>query len=342
MSLTAVRLAAAAGVLACGFAFAGPVEFNYAQPTLDRWMYPFNQTPGTEGEARIFAALGLQGFDDRDGQFLVGFETSAQVPTGLGASNYFVWKARLRLRVSQPDRFVYDPSFDSVATSFPPSHPGFVPDVDPGKPVELHGAGYRNGFTALTFCETCTFGGPPLVPPAEGARNVFAAIFDAQGVATDASRNVRQEFEAPGLAVGQTTAAAPGALVPQAAEFVFDIDLCSPGARDYLRRSLNDGVVNLVATTLLPVAGPGATDFPNFYTKENPIAQILGYQPKLELIVTQGKRSDFNNDGSLTIADFIAFQAAFVAGSPAADMSENCQLTVSDFVVFQGLFVGGL
>ncbi len=342
MGGNAIRAGVLIGLAAAEGAAAGPVEFNYAQPSLDRWMYPFATTPGIEAEGKVFAALGLAGFDDRDAQFLIGFGTAGQVPTGLGAPNYFIWKARLRLRVSQPDRFVYDPTYDSVATSYSPGNPNFVQDPDPGKPVELHGAGYRNGVTAATFCETCPFGGPPLVPPAEGARNVFAAIFDAQGQATDASRNVRLEFEAPPLAIGQTTAAAPGSLVPIDAEFVFDIDLCSPGARDYLRRALNDGVINLVASTLLPVSGPGATDYPTFYTKENPLAQALGYEPKLELIVTQGKRSDFNNDGNLTIADFGAFQASFAGGSPAADLNEDCALTIADFGKFQALFVGGL
>lgn len=331
-----------AAAMTPGVVVAGPVEINYSAPSLDRWMYPFGTTPGVEAEARIFAALGLAGFDDRDGQFLIGFNTSGQVQPGLGAGNYFVWKARLRLRISQGDRFLYDPTFDSYTTSLAAGNPALTPDADPGKPIEVSGVGYRNGFTATTFCETCPFGGVPLVPPAEGARNAFAAIFDAQGTPTDASRNVRLEFEAPPLAIGHTIAVSPGALVPQNAEFVFDIDLCSNGAREYLRRSLHEGVVNLVATTLLPVSGPGATDFPWLYTRENPIAQALGYEPKLELIVTKGKRSDFNNDGVLTVADFGAFQTAFVNGHPGADLNQDCALTVADFGTFQTLYVLGL
>src|SRR5262249_2884163 len=157
--------------------------------------------------------------------------------------------------------------------------PAYVPDSDPGKPVEIFGCGYRNGYgptttaTTTEFCETCPFGGAPIVPPAEGARNVFAAIFDAAGNATDVSRQVRQQFEAMPMAVGTTTAVAPGALVPTNAEFVFDIDLCAPGVREYFQRALDAGRLNLMITSLHPASSPSSTDYPIFYTRENAIAQ---------------------------------------------------------------------
>ena len=123
-------------------------------------------------------------------------------------------------------------------------------DTDAGKPIELFGTGYRNGFTALTFTESGSpFGGAPIVPPAEGARNVFAATFDTAGTATDISRQVRQRAEGTPMAIGTTAAVAPGAKVPEGTEFVFDVDLCDPATRAYFQRSLNDGVVNLTDAT---------------------------------------------------------------------------------------------
>ncbi len=52
-------------------------------------------------------------------------------------------------------------------------------------------------------------------------------------------------------------------------------------------------------------------------------------------------RADFNRDGALTIADFGAFQAAFVGAQPRADMNNDCALTIGDFSAFQAAFVGG-
>jgi hypothetical protein len=328
-------------ILTTAAAWAGPVSVQVNQPTLDRWMYPFNSTPGVRTEAGIFAALGLAGFDDRDGQFLIGFDTGSIVAPGQGTQNYHVRQLRLRLRISQHELFVYDPTFDSVTTSYPVGSPGYTPDEDPGKPVEVFGAGYRNGYTVLTFCETCPFGGEPIVPPAEGARNVFPAVFDAGGAATDVSRQVRLQFEAPPMSVGKTTAAAPGAPVPIDAEFVFDLDLCDPMTRAYVGRSLDAGRLNLIATTLLPIPGPGVFTYPTFYTKENPIAQAQGYMQKLEMVVNVGFRSDFNNDGAINLADFGAFQTAYALGHPGADINGDCTLNLADFGAFQTLYALG-
>lgn len=322
-------------------ALAGPVSIGYDQPSRDRWMYPFNSTPGVRQEVGIFAALEIPGFDDRDAQFLLGFDTTGQVQPGQGIANYHVASMRLRLRISRGDLFVYDPTFDLVATSYSPGSAGYVPDADPGKPIELFGAGYRNGSTALTFCETCPFGGQPVVPPAEGARNVFAAVFDSNGAATDVSRQVRLQFDAMPMAIGQTEAVSPGSPVPANAEFTFDLDLCDSLTRQYVQRALNDGTLNLIATTLLGVPGPGVTDYPTFYTKENPIAQSLGYSPRLEMVVNIGLRSDFNNDGILNLADFGAFQTAFATGHPGADLNGDCMLNLADFGAFQTLFALG-
>src|SRR5262249_38941044 len=148
------------------------------------------------------------------------FDTASAAAPGLGAENYVISSAKVRVTISQGGRFVYDPTWDSVATSYDPGNPLYVPDSDPGKPIEIFGCGYRKGYGAVTtatttaFCETCPFGGAPLVPPAEGARNVIPVAFDAQGNPFDVSRQVRLQIEGMPMAVGQTTAVQPGELVP--------------------------------------------------------------------------------------------------------------------------------
>lgn len=51
--------------------------------------------------------------------------------------------------------------------------------------------------------------------------------------------------------------------------------------------------------------------------------------------------ADFNNDGSLSIADFGAFQAVFTQGDPYADCNHDQALTIADFPCFQAKFVAG-
>jgi hypothetical protein len=326
---------------------AGPVQVNSPQPTLDRWMYPFNSTPGIRIEASTFASPNLSGFDDRDAQFLIGFDTATAATPGLGAQNYVIHSVRIRATISQGDRFAYDPTFDSVRSSYDPSDPLFEADADSGKPIEIFGCGYRNGFGAVTtpttteFCETCVFGGQPVVPPAEGARNVFPAIFDNTGVATDVSRHVRQHFEAAPMAIGKTGAVQPAQLVPANTELIFDISLCDPATRTYFQRGLNEGRLNLLITSLHAVTGPGSTQYPVFYTKENPLSQAFGYAAKLELVVNQGLWSDLDNDGVRSVNDFVRFINLYAAADGAADVDQNCQFNVNDFVGFLNLYAAG-
>lgn len=52
-------------------------------------------------------------------------------------------------------------------------------------------------------------------------------------------------------------------------------------------------------------------------------------------------RPDFNADGSLTVADFGAFQSAYVLAHPCADFNGDTQHTVADFGAFQTAYVLG-
>ncbi len=52
-------------------------------------------------------------------------------------------------------------------------------------------------------------------------------------------------------------------------------------------------------------------------------------------------KADFNDDCEYTVADFSAFQTAFVAGDPRADFNGDGQFTVADFSAFQSAWVAG-
>lgn len=239
-------------------------------PSIDRWMYPFNGTPGTRANASVFGAPGNQPtFDDLDAQFLVAFDTSA-IPTDRGAANYLVTNAALTLTISIGDGFNYDPTSDSYTTHLDPADPEFTADSDAGRPITLSGVSYRNGFTSSTFLENTAFA--PAGPPASGVRSAYAADFDGGGL-RDISNNVFQRFDPVFFAIGQTSGTVPGARVAGDTIFTFTIDLANPGVLGYVQTALNAGKLDLMATGLFDAAFGGAATYPQFYTKENALYQ---------------------------------------------------------------------
>ena len=318
----------------------GPIALTFDEPARDRWNYPFSTTPGVRTESPIFGATGIEGFDDRDSQFVIGFDTAGDIPTGLGTDAFRVVSARVTLVIQNDFQFAYDATQDVLASYFPSDDPDYVEDTTVGRPIELYATGYRNGFTIESWEETSVFGGPPIVPPAEGARNAFAAFYDGADDVVDLSRQVRERIESTPFAIGQTTGVAVGELVPAETVFTFDIDTCAPGAKAFFDASFDAGKVNLTVTSMHS-AELGSTEFPAFFTKENALSPILGYAPQLEITVIAIDDADLTGDGSLDIFDFLAFQNAFDAGQPLADFNGDCTLDIFDFLAFQNAFDAG-
>ncbi|HLO40209.1 MAG TPA: hypothetical protein VK176_04240 [Phycisphaerales bacterium] len=341
-------LLALAGLAGVGHAqtFSG----TYAQPSLDRWNYPFSSQPGAERFLPTFGAIQIPGFDDRDGQMLVGFNTAADIPTNLPPEWYTVESMKLTVWVAVDEQFVYDPSFDSFVTLLPNADPRHVADMDLGKPVEVFAVGFRNGFNLLTFQENSPFGGAPIIPPAEGARNTFAAIYDVSGqVATDVSRQVRQGFDAEPLGIAQipaTEGVNPGDLVPIGTQMVFDLNPCAAGGQGYLRQCLAAGRVDLMVSSLAPAqggpdGGTGDPTYPSFYSRENPTAIALGKYTTLEYVVTVRNPADFDQSGFVDTDDFDAFVHAYENGDSSADIDGSCFVDTDDYDTFVRAFEAG-
>ncbi len=344
-AISGTRLAAvvASGMMAltCS-ARAQFIEYRADRPTLDKWMYPFGPPGGRESNAPVFGAILMPGFDDRDAQFVLAWSTASAVPTGLGDDSYRVARAVVRATVSTDRIFVYDPTWDSFRGLLPDTDPRHIPDEDPGRPIEIFACGFRNGFSATTFVETSPFGGTPMIPPAEGSRNVFAAVYDQQGVATDVSRQVRLGFEAMPAAIGLTSQVQPGQLVPVDTTFTFTLDLCDPAFNAYLRGALDQGVLFLMITSLEPATGgPGGGTggaYPTFYTKENPVAIPLGFAATLDLDVQVYRGGDVNGDGVVDFNDFLAYLNLYNEGTLAADLNGDCAVDFNDMLDFLNRF----
>ncbi len=250
------------------------VEAATATVGLDRWMYPFAFTGGTRELAPTFGAAGVPDFDNRDAQFLIGFDTSSAGPPGQGAANYQINSVTVRALVGAPAGFAYDATYDSYRTYLPAADAEFLSDPDAGRPVELHGVGFRNGYTAFSFGpndgqppgfeESSPFGTPGV-----GTRNAFPLGFLTPGSGSDVANNVTDRNESNPWAIG-TTPLAAGDPVPDNATLTFAIDLANDDIRDYLQSGLNDGVLGFAITSLhTATQGGGGPPTPQFITREN-------------------------------------------------------------------------
>ncbi len=321
-------------------ASAGHAQFTEAQydaPSLDRWMYPFNGSPGTRFEMPVFGAVGVEGFDDHDAQVLVGFETDTEFTPALGADQYRIFEITVTLTVANDDGFSYDPTFDTLDTYDTGDTLGG--DTDAGRPINLFLPGYRDGYDQSTYFENTTFGLIPDVPPAQGMRHAFAAIFDNDGIAQDISTNVKDQFEAVPLAIGTTDTVTAGDLVPADTTFSFTFSPCEAGinSHDELARMLDRGEIRFMVTSLAPATGGpkgGEGNYPIFYSRENPIAQIFGYTATLDIDAWVGSAGDFNGDGVRDFFDISGFLSSFAAAEAAADINADCQFDFFDISAF--------
>lgn len=124
---------------AFGFLQAAPFQLD-SEPSLDRWMYPFNASPGFRPAAPVFATFGDEsGVDTRHGQFILGWDTASQIASQLPAQRYRVTAARLTLRTLREGSFLNDSTEDPWASYLPTNSVSYRPDTDPGRPVELFG-----------------------------------------------------------------------------------------------------------------------------------------------------------------------------------------------------------
>lgn len=359
-----VKILTGLGVLAaCGQAIAGTVvNASFPTPAIDRWMYCFNQTPGTETEARVFSPFPYEYgfFDNRDGQFLVAWNTvSTQIPSGLPLNHYRVVSAKVTARVSGNNYFRFDGTYDSYL-SYEPSPPltppaGSFADTDAGRPVELFSCGYRNGyapgptapsgFTAFGQTSPYTTGS---AFPALSNRSVFPAQYNASGQPIDVSNNVDMQFEARPIAVGQVRTNAdqpnpvnPGDFVPLNTDMEFDIDMNAPEAIDALRGGLSRGRVELLITSLA-LTSQGSSIVPRFYTRQWEVQN--GPDPaarpaKFELVVCVGNPADWNCNGVIEVQDIFDFLNDWFAGR--GDFSASGGVTVQDIFDFLNAWFAG-
>lgn len=251
------------------------------ESSYDRWNYPFNTSPGSRLSGSTFGAVSNPAFDDHDAQIIVGFDTvSAGVPT----ADVKVTSLSVLLTTAAADAFEYDPTYDPFVTYLDPTT-----DADTGRPVELYGVGFRNGFVIPAFgaavpgpvafeeSEAFAFGNPA----SESVRNAFMT----DGVSLDdrprdVSDNVADGFDPTPWAVGTIGGLDPGMKVPLNSVMSFEVDLTNPDVAAYVSQGINLGGLFFTVASMHASTQGSQAGIPSFFLSDPNL-------PDLDLAVAQ-------------------------------------------------------
>lgn len=292
------KAAAIAAMFACTAMVGYAQSFHLASnaPDLDRWMYPFNSTPGLRPAAPLFGTFGDEsGVDTRHGQFILAWNTAPTIPPGADIRRYLVRSVRLTVQPIREGSFLNDSTPDAFETYLFPEDPSAVPDSDAGRPLELFGTGFRGTFTDTPFLANSPFGSA-----AAGGRNGFAAGFNPQGELVDVGNNVGKRagnfapFPSRPFASGTIGGIDAGSPVPAGTDIQFDLNLSDPLVLGYVREALHEGRLWLTLTWLGGSEGfSGTPTYPDIATAEN----LVFNPPRLIVEGTFVDDEDSDHDG---------------------------------------------
>ena len=276
---------------------------DFSSPVLaDRWMYPFNATPGDRITGSLFGIYGSTDFDERDAQIYLAFDLSAAgIPEGTPVSQIQCNTLTLTIDVVGINSIPYDPPVDSPDSFIDPSL-----DLDPGRPVTLWAAAGRAGYTSCDFPEDGPFS---LGPPASDSRSVFCQGMDLNTLElVDVSNSVRDGILAEPLAVGQIDGLDPGQPILPYDRMTFSVDTKSPAARELL---FGDGdFCGTLGFVLASWQEPTdmSSGFHSFFMREHPdvlfgFADVATLSGQIEIIPSC--LDDLDDDGNVGFADLL-------------------------------------
>lgn len=334
-------------------------DYDFPIPSDDRWHYPFNFTPGTRPVATCFGASGLDGFNDRDGVAIIAWDTTTLISPGLGAANYPISSLTVTM-TNQPNAawqvdltpdewFTFDLNGDDAinADGIPRGEPGDTDgessDADPGRTIELYGAGFGPVFTAADWVETSFYVG------SSGASNTprdpFPFVFRDGGAdilhVEDHVKGLHNTGLTPPLcgppdascpftpvpwAIGSPINYTPGAQ-PTAFDITFTVDLTQSDGRvrQYFQEGLNAGrVFVIISSSADAVFMGGQATFPTLYMKD---ATVAGAKPgQLSITLDTCAPGDINCDGTIDPVDLDLFIAVLLGNETSTTFVQRSDL----------------
>ena len=272
----------------------------YGEPDYDRWMYPYNATPGSRIAAPTFTGYPGPGVDNRYGQTFMGWVT-IDIPVDLPPSSYRVISMTVDIAIANDD-VVMDKTADPRETHY---EDGPL-DEDPGRPFHLSGAGFRGDFNPTTYGED----GPFPFGAGVAERNVYALGFDENGNAIDVSNNLVEGFEPKLFAIGDCADVPQGEFIPELSRVTFDIDVEDPSISCYLSESLSFGTLDLVLSSFHSGEQDGTGSYPQWLMKEHPLVDIgattgATLTLEVEVIEPSGVSGDTNGDSAVNVDDLL-------------------------------------
>ena len=313
-------------------AHAGDIVFDL--PSDDRWHYPFNFSPGTRELAPVFSSIGdpnFHTFNDRDGILIVAWDTAALISPGQPLATYRLRSLQVTLMNIEGADWIPDLTIDEWYThdwhndgtlnadGFPRGHPsdsdGESDDVDPGRPIELFGAGFGPTYSLLSWNELSPYAGGDqytLRP-----RDPFPFTYEPQTLAMlhveDSLKGAHNSavgvthFTAIPWAIGVPINYTPGNQ-PVPFDVVFDVDLAAFNGQvqGYFQNQLAVGRVVVVITCLRETSKQGAGN-PNFFTKEILNIDPSVRAPTLRIEFASPPDGDMDDDNNVSYDDFAVF-----------------------------------
>ncbi|MCA9150827.1 MAG: hypothetical protein KDA92_16060, partial [Planctomycetales bacterium] len=293
----------------------------------DRWMYPFNATPGSRASGSLFGSGLSPSFDDRDAQIILGFDMAEAAAL---SADHALTAISLQVTTAADHTFEFDGT-----TDLPSSYINEELDEDVGRPIELFGVGTRNGYDGLSlgnssesnaFLESSPYSAIPGV--FRSSRSAFAAAF-IDGQLTDVSNAISENHWAEPWAIADTILS-PGIAVPIETALRFDLPLADESIRKYLDAGFDRGELFFALTSLHTAAQAGPASYPSLYLDAGGIS--LGPTATLHLEFEPVQAGDFNHDGTLNLHDIELLSAAIQrnVGELAYDVNRDEQLTLAD------------
>ena len=324
-------------------------EFDASMDTTsDRWMYPFNISPGTRNAGSVFGYLPIPqpenpDFDNRDGQIIIAFDTTGLIETNAGINNYRVDSLVIEMTLSGDLSSPIDETTDAWETYVDSSDKEWTPDTDLGRPIELFAAGFRYDNTLENWMEDGSFSDGDIF--GTGNRSVYCAEVMPDGSLIDVSSNVFARFTPNPLAVATFPGYSPGETAPEGAIARFEIDLTAPENEEWVAMSLDTGRIIFSVTSLVGAA-QGDTTLTQFYLRENPLV-TAGVRSSASIAITGAIEAacpltaDFTGDCQVNGADLGLMLAAWASDEAIYDLSGNGEVGGEDIGLLLAQFTSG-